>query len=260
LEEKLNDYTNNGHIVKFSENPFAILVVTPIMQRAHTLAFSKDIAFVDSTSSCDTQSHSVTFMLTSCGIGAVPLGMFITKGQTTDDYKAAFTLLKDSVLCSFDGHGFPKQFIIDDSEAERQALRADWPESSIFLCRFHVLQSVWRWLWDTKHGICNEDRKLLFKLFQSILNVSNNSSASEAYSITIGKLVTANNCKNDIIIPLQYEKWIKYVNNYWDRKEVWCLAFRDASVHGNQTNNFSEVNVRTFKDIVLSRNKAYNLV
>ncbi|CAI6376429.1 unnamed protein product [Macrosiphum euphorbiae] len=223
----LNDYTNNGHIVKFNENPLAILVVTPIMQRAHTLAFSKDIAFVDSTSSCDTQSHSVTFMLTSCGIGAVPLGMFITKGQTTDDYKAAFTLLKDSVPCSFGGHGFPKQFIIDDSEAERQALRAIWPESSIFLCRFHVLQSVWRWLWDSKHDIRNEDRKLLFKLFQTILNASNNSSASEAYSIAI---------------------------------EVWCLAFRDASVHGNQTNNFSEVNVRIFKDIVLSRNKAYNAV
>lgn len=230
------------------------------MQRAHTLAFSKDIAFVDSTSSCDTQSHSVTFMLTSCGIGAVPLGMFITKGQTTDDYKAAFTLLKDSVPCSFDGHGFPKQFIIDDSEAERQALRAIWPESSILLCRFHVLQSVWRWLWDSKHDIRNEDRKLLFKLFQNILNTSNNSSASEAYSIAIGKLVTANNCKNDNIIPLKYDKWIKYVNNYWDRKEVWCLAFRDASVHGNQTNNFSEVNVRIFKDIVLSRNKAYNAV
>jgi len=230
------------------------------MQRAHTLAFSKDIAFVDSTSSCDTQSHTITFMLTSCGIGAVPLGMFITKGQTTDDYKAAFTLLKDSVPCSFDSHGFPKQFIIDDSEAERQALRAIWPESSIFLCRFHVLQSVWRWLWDSKHDIRNEDRKLLFKLFQTILNASNNSSASEAYSIAIGKLVTANNCRNDNIVPLKYDKWIKYVNNYWDRKEVWCLAFRDASVHGNQTNNFSEVNVRIFKDIVLSRNKAYNAV
>jgi len=33
-----------------------------------------------------------------------------------------------------------------------------------------------------------------------------------------------------------------------------------SSVHGHQTNNFSEVNVRIFKDIVLSRNKAYNAV
>jgi len=39
------------------------------MQRAHELTFLKDIAFVDSTSSCDAQGHSVTFMLTVCGIG-----------------------------------------------------------------------------------------------------------------------------------------------------------------------------------------------
>jgi len=44
------------------------------------------------------------------------------------------------------------------------------------------------------------------------------------------------------------------------KEKLWCLVFRDASVHGHQTNNFSEVNVRIFKDIVLSRNKAYNAV
>lgn len=169
---------------------------------------------MDSTSSYDTQSHSVTFMLTLCGIGAVPLGMFITIGQTTDDYKAALTLLKDSVPCSFDGHGFPKHVIIDDSEAERQALKAIWSQSRIFLCRFHVLQSVWRWLWDSKHGIHNEDGKLLFKLFQSILNASNDSNARVSFDIAIGKLATTNNCKNNDIIPLKYEKCIGYLKNY----------------------------------------------
>ncbi|XP_028044473.1 uncharacterized protein LOC114253691 [Rhopalosiphum maidis] len=57
-----------------------------------------------------------------------------------------------------------------------------------------------------------------------------------------------------------YEKWVIYINNYWSRKELWYLAFRDTTVHGNQTNNFSEVSVRLFKDIVLSRNKAYNAI
>jgi len=230
------------------------------MQRAHKLAFSKDIAFADSTASCDTQSHSVTFMLTSCGIGAIPLGMFITKGQTVDEYKTAFSLLKDSVPNSFDGQGFPRHFIIDDSEAERQALKSISPQSNILLCRFHVLQSVWRWLWDAKHDIKNEHRKLLFKLFQSILIAPDCNSAHKAYITAIGKTITINNCLSDEIIPLKYEKWVKYINNYWVRKELWCLAFRDATVHGNQTNNFSEVNVRIFKDIILSRNKAYNAI
>lgn len=174
------------------------------MQRAHKLAFSKGIAFADSTSSCDTQSHSVTFMLTSCGIGAVPLGIFITKGQTVDDYRTAFSLMKDSVPYTFGGQGFPIQFIIDDSEAERQALKATWPESNILLCRFHVRQLVWRWLWDAKHNVENEDRKLLFNLFQQILTAPDQSSANEAYIIAIGKRSTVNNCKNYEIIPLKY--------------------------------------------------------
>lgn len=58
----------------------------------------------------------------------------------------------------------------------------------------------------------------------------------------------------------KYPQWISYVTNYWKRKEIWCFAFRDASMHGHHTNNFSEVNVRIFKDIVLSRNKAYNAI
>jgi len=116
------------------------------MKRAHQLPFSKDIAFVDNTSSCDIQSHSVTFMLAPFGVGAVPLVIFITKGQSTADYKAAFTLLKQSMPNGFNAQGFPKQFFIDDSEAEKQALPSIWPESKINLCRFYILQSVWRWL------------------------------------------------------------------------------------------------------------------
>jgi len=230
------------------------------MKRAHQLPFAKDIAFVDSTSSCDIQSHSVTFMLAPCGVGAVPLGIFITKGQSTEDYKAAFALLKQSMPNGFNDQGFPKQFVIDDSEAEKQALQSIWPESKINLCRFHILQSVWRWLWDTNHDVLKDDRKILFKLFHRILIATSLHSAEEAYMTAIGQISTEYSCINNTVIPLKYEKWIKYVNNYWKRKELWCLVFRDASVHGHQTNNFSEVNVRIFKDIVLSRNKAYNAV
>jgi len=101
---------------------------------------------------------------------------------------------------------------------------------------------------------------LLFKLFQSILIAPDYISAHNAYTTAIGKTNTINNSLSDKIILLKYEKWVKYMNNYWARKELWCLAFRDVTVHGNQTNNFSEVNVRIFKDIVLSRNKAYNAI
>lgn len=51
-----------------------------------------------------------------------------------------------------------------------------------------------------------------------------------------------------------------YIEKYWERCEDWCMAYRDETTHGNQTNNFCEVSIRLFKDVVLSRNKAYNAV
>ena len=35
----------------------------------------------------------------------------------------------------------------------------DFPEATLLLCSFHVLQAVWRWLWNKEHGIHLADRK-----------------------------------------------------------------------------------------------------
>jgi len=60
----MSSYENNGIKVIINEDPFSVVICTPLMQRAHTLAYSKDIVFFDSTASCDVQNHSITFMLT----------------------------------------------------------------------------------------------------------------------------------------------------------------------------------------------------
>jgi len=125
LEEKILEYTKNGIIVRYKEYPFAIIVITPIIQCAHGLPFAKDIAFVDSTASCDANGHSVTIMLMACGIEALPLALMITQGQSTEDYIAAFTLLK-KLPFAFSSQGYPKQFMTNDSEAERQAFKHVW--------------------------------------------------------------------------------------------------------------------------------------
>ncbi|KFM75476.1 hypothetical protein X975_06892, partial [Stegodyphus mimosarum] len=77
------------------------------MKRAHQLAASQEVVFVDSTSSCDSENHSITFMLTSCAAGAAPLGIIITKGQTQDIYTQGFQLLKDNISESFYKKNYP---------------------------------------------------------------------------------------------------------------------------------------------------------
>ncbi|GBN53916.1 hypothetical protein AVEN_22352-1 [Araneus ventricosus] len=212
LKEKITTYRNRNVQVEFEENPFAVAIVTPIMKRSHCLPTSKEIIFVDSTSSCDAESHSVTFMLTPCAAGAVPVGIFITKGQTEGSYKQDFRLilniLKESAFCN---EGGPATFITDDSDAEISALKKTWPQSQHFLCIFHVGQAVWRWLWDSKNGIPNNYRQQLMSHFQQIMYAETPACAEEAYLNAVGYVGS--------FIPT-YPLWNEYLNKIWNRKEL----------------------------------------
>lgn len=70
---------------------------------------------------------------------------------------------------AFYGRGAPMSFITDNCDAERKALAHNWPTSQSFLCIFHVLQQVWRWLLDTKHGIPKQTRPELMAAVKSLL-------------------------------------------------------------------------------------------
>ncbi|GBN70134.1 hypothetical protein AVEN_29656-1 [Araneus ventricosus] len=209
------------------------------------------MVFVDSTSSCDPDNHSITFMLCPCSAGAVPVAIIITKGQTEESYRKGFELLNEALIKPFNGRGHPAIFMTDDSEAEIKALRNVWPASRNLLCIFHVSQAVWRWLWDSKHEIPKEHRSMLMVIFQRILYASTVQKAEEAYKNSSGYV--------GFYLPT-YENWNEYLDSYWKRKELWCLAFRNENVRGHNTNNFSEVCVRIFKDQVLCRVKAYNVL
>jgi len=120
------------------------------------------------------------------------------------------------------------------------------------LSRFHVCQSVWRLLWGNENNIEKLDRPILYAFFNKILTASNVEMAKVSY-------LNAINSNNNVDVA-KYPNWVTYVNLYWKLKEIWVLCYRIFETHGHQTNNFSEVCVRIYKDIVLSKNKAYNVV
>ncbi|GBM30722.1 hypothetical protein AVEN_259583-1 [Araneus ventricosus] len=116
------------------------------MKRAHNLKSSDEIVFVDSTSSCDPDNHSITFMLCPCSAVAVPLAVIITKGQTEDSYVNGFQLLNEALENPINNKGHQEIFMTNDSVAEINALQNVWPALRNLLCIFHVAQAVWRWL------------------------------------------------------------------------------------------------------------------
>ncbi|KAH9366838.1 hypothetical protein HPB48_022772 [Haemaphysalis longicornis] len=132
---------------------WAVLVVTAIMSRTQALGTAKEMVFLDSTASCDETQSTVTVVLTATPVGAMPLAVLLHSSQSTESYKAAFDLLKQSYPLCFGGVPAPQCFMTDNSAAERAALEATWPEATRLLCHFHVAQAEWRWLQASRNQI-----------------------------------------------------------------------------------------------------------
>jgi hypothetical protein len=81
-----DEFDKEGIIMRFSLNLLQIVIMTPLMRRAHNLSSAKHICFIDSTSSCDKENHTVTLLLTSSAAGAVPLGVAISNGSSQEEY------------------------------------------------------------------------------------------------------------------------------------------------------------------------------
>ncbi|XP_077284171.1 uncharacterized protein LOC143909831 [Arctopsyche grandis] len=249
-EDTMAAFVEMGVIIKTRAEPFSIVIITSLMRRAHNLPCAKEIVFVDSTPSCDKQRHRITFVLTMSPGGATPLAVLISEGQTAGEYTSLFSLLKEAIgEFGFGGLGSPHYFMTDDSNTERTSLGNVFPNAKLLLCIFHIGQSVWRWLCNSKHDILKEDRPILLRLFKKIYSANNETQTSDAYD-----MATKDN------ISLEYSNWLKYISNYWERREFWCLGFRDHRTRGNHTNNYSEVKVRIFKEIILQRYKSFNAI
>lgn len=142
LKEKIPLYEEIGMRVIIEETPFTIIILNPIMIRAHKRDFSSRMIFVDSSGSCDQTSTSVTFILAAAKTGAIPLKCVFHSDQSEANYTLVFNLLRESLGADgFNGLGYPKIIMTDDSTAERNALRTVFPESIVLLCSFHFCQA-----------------------------------------------------------------------------------------------------------------------
>jgi hypothetical protein len=166
--------------------PFVLAIVTNIMKRVHErVRQAGEICYFDASSSFDPLNTSVTLLYTSCAAGALPLGLFLTSNESEVTIEFAINKLK-SILPqnAFFGRGAdlgPSAFITDDSAAERNAIELCWPRSKRFLCVFHVLQALWRWLWNTSHQIKKDDRSAIILDFKSILYANSETIMNDKY-------------------------------------------------------------------------------
>lgn len=118
-------------------------ICTPLISRVHHLAQAGEMAFRDATGSLDRLNSPVYFMCTHHPAGALPLGVWITSGQSQNVTKHCLEKLK-TVLPphAFGGRG-PNTglqlFMTDDDSGQRGALLQIWKQCSLLLCTFNFL-------------------------------------------------------------------------------------------------------------------------
>jgi len=100
-----NDITYVGTEIKVAEGEvWAILLITPIMKRTHAIQEAKEMIFCDTSSSCDSDSSSVTVISLASKAGAIPMAALLHSDLTEESYSTAFGLLKQHYPTCFGGN------------------------------------------------------------------------------------------------------------------------------------------------------------
>ena len=154
-------------------------------------------------------------------------GIIITSYEQEETLRKAFYLLK-TVLPFFNCSTGPSVIMTDNCEELHRALADNWPDSTLLLCTFHILQQVWRWLYDSTHGIGKNDRVVIMNLFRKLVNAEN-----------VGVHITARAELFESKTTKKYDNCVKYFEDLCAMSERWAKCFRiDKLIRGSNTNNY----------------------
>ena len=257
IEYPLSDGEYYAKIAQSDTGETVIAVCDPFMRRVHgTIPQCGNIVLIDATSNLDRNDSKLFHLVCPSPIGALPLAEIITTREDTETVMFGLETLK-SVLPpdAFYGRGRdlgPHVFMTDDSDSERNALAAVWPQSVLLLCVFHVLQALWSWLWDGKHGIEHSDRPILLIAFRKVLYAETESELSEKLEELYANATA-----------LKYPQFQKHMTrDTLPKLKAWSIARRNVEklpTNNHNTNNLVESSFRYAKEIQFNRLKAFNL-
>ena len=234
------------------DQPLILAICTPLMARVHKhIQQAKELVFIDSSSSFEDFNNPMFVISTSSAAGGLPLGIVVTSGESANIIYRAMTVLTGLFPDgAFYGQGSPANVITDDSAAEKDGLRRVWPSTKLYLCIFHFLQSMWRWLLNNDNKIHKDERQYLMNQVRKLVYAKTETTLESEYALF----------KNNLVVK-KYTNFVSHMENNWERRREWAVCFRDdALMRGIDTNNYAESGIRILKDIVFKRVKAYNLI
>ena len=165
--------------------------------------------------------------------------------------KKAFALLKiilpdDSFYNSLSG---PSVIMTNNRGELYQSLSYNWPDATLLLCIFHILQQVWRWLYESCHSIAKNDRVITIKLFWKLVYARHNEDHVSAYTVLFEYNLTN-----------KYSLCVKYFKDLCNISQRWARCFwNEELTQGSNTNNYIKAQFLVMKDYLLKRQSQFNI-
>ncbi|XP_070563193.1 uncharacterized protein [Ptychodera flava] len=168
---------------KQEQQPLIIIMQTPL-QRDMMKKFGKTLIFVDATySGVTAYGFALYTMVVRDGHGhGFPAAFIILSEDSEVCLTKAFHIIREkNSIC-------PRAFMIDKDLKEANAINEAFPDSSILLCWFHVLQAVHRWLLKQTSGLSgvgNKEKRSQVIRFMTELKNCNTESEFMALACTV---------------------------------------------------------------------------
>ena len=165
--EKIQQYNEKngaelGKITQTADGKTVVAIIDQFCRRVHeNMPQAADIVFIDATSNLDRLDCKLFHLICPSAAGGLPLGNVITSRENEATVKAGFELYQSLLPTrAFFNRGTLGPLIImtDDSKTIQNTLRAIWPNATLLVCVFHILQALWRWEWDSDNKIDKRDR------------------------------------------------------------------------------------------------------
>ncbi|XP_073416022.1 uncharacterized protein [Dendrobates tinctorius] len=236
------------------DKDLVIAICSPLMKRVHKyLPASGEIAFMDSSGSMDGHNCQIFLLLAPSVAGALPLAVLVVFSEAQVIITHALKLLQ-SILPedAFYGRGIehgPRIIITDDSRSERSSLKDRFSDSRLLLCKFHVLQAFWRYIWNPNNHVQSVDRQEVYTSFKKLVNEQSQLQFESLFTEVMSSPILQ-----------KYPNVHNYLEKMRARAEEWAACHRATLTRGRDTDTSSEANIRVLREKVLMRVKAFNIV
>ena len=164
--------------------------------------------------------------------------------------KKAFALLKiilsdDSFYNSLSG---PSVIMTNNCGELYQSLSYNWPDATLLLCIFHILQQVWRWLYESCHSIAKNDRVITIKLFWILVYARHNEDHVSAYTVLFEYNLTN-----------KYSLCVRYFEDLCNSQR-WAICFwNEELTRGSNTSYYVQARFLVMKDYLLKKQSQFNI-